>query len=275
MDPKLQKLQNILTLVTESITRKEFVDAFDAVVAYVKEIKQTNVTEFSAIHQALKTLTQQVKEDATSDVDELKAQVAQAVEKALKDQSTSLNVLRDSVTRMIQGKQGDKGEPGQDADEQAVITAVLAQIPPDVEETAEETRDKLESLKGDARLDASAIKNLPELIQQQPHVIGGHGPLWQLQDVDVSGITIGQSIKWDGIRWIPYTPVGGNTAVYNEVVSGSANTFTLAHTPVTGTLRVYANGQRLLPTTDYTLSGAIITTISAWDAGTVSSDYEY
>jgi hypothetical protein len=67
----------------------------------------------------------------------------------------------------------------------------------------------------------------------------------------------------------------GNTFVYNEVVSGSATTFTLAHTPVTGLYAVYANGQRLTPTVDFTLAGAVITTIDSFAAGTVLSDYQY
>jgi len=65
------------------------------------------------------------------------------------------------------------------------------------------------------------------------------------------------------------------TAVYNEVVSGSGTTWTLAHTPLSGTLALYANGQRLTPTTDYSLSGATITTVLSWDAGSILADYFY
>lgn len=70
---------------------------------------------------------------------------------------------------------------------------------------------------------------------------------------------------------------GGSTgtAVINEVVSGSGTTWTLANTPLTGTLALYANGQRLTPTVDYSLSGATITTVLGWDAGTLLADYMY
>lgn len=68
---------------------------------------------------------------------------------------------------------------------------------------------------------------------------------------------------------------GSNTFVYNEVVSGSANTFTLAHTPITGLYAVYANGQRLTPTVDYSISGAVITTVDSWSTGTVLADYQF
>ena len=68
---------------------------------------------------------------------------------------------------------------------------------------------------------------------------------------------------------------GGGTAVYNEVVAGNTTTFTLAHTPTAGTVRVYGLGQRLVPTTDWTISGAIITTVSTWSTGQIVADYNY
>lgn len=72
--------------------------------------------------------------------------------------------------------------------------------------------------------------------------------------------------------------------VYNEVVSGSGTTFTLAHTPVTGTVRLYAGGAsnpqqgRLLPGAgnDYTISGAVITMLNgSFAAGSILGDYNY
>lgn len=68
---------------------------------------------------------------------------------------------------------------------------------------------------------------------------------------------------------------GGNTFVYNEVVSGSGTTWTLANIPVTGNQAIYANGQRLTPTVDYTISGAAVTTVDSWSAGTVLADYQH
>lgn len=65
------------------------------------------------------------------------------------------------------------------------------------------------------------------------------------------------------------------TAVNNEVVAGSGTSWTLAHTPISGTLMLYANGQRSTPTVDYSLSGETITTIGSWAAGSVLADYMY
>lgn len=68
-----------------------------------------------------------------------------------------------------------------------------------------------------------------------------------------------------------------NTFIYNEVVSGSGTSFTLAHTPVTGLYAVYGAGQRLKPGAgnDFTISGAVLTMANTWAAGDILADYQY
>ncbi len=63
--------------------------------------------------------------------------------------------------------------------------------------------------------------------------------------------------------------------VDSEIVAGDTNTFTLAHVPITGRLHLYGLGPRLYPTTDYTIAGAVITTVSSWPAGSLLADYYY
>ena len=66
------------------------------------------------------------------------------------------------------------------------------------------------------------------------------------------------------------------TPVYDEAVSGSGTSWALAHTPVSGTLRLYGDGQRLTGGgVDYTLSGATITTINSYSATQIRADYNY
>jgi len=70
-------------------------------------------------------------------------------------------------------------------------------------------------------------------------------------------------------------PTGGNM-VTGETVSGNGTSFTLAYTPVTGTLAIYANGQRLsVATGDYTVSGKNINTANSWSTGNILADYIY
>lgn len=67
------------------------------------------------------------------------------------------------------------------------------------------------------------------------------------------------------------------TFVTNEVVSGSATTFTLAHTPILGSQAIYGAGIRLIPGAgnDYTIAGAVLTMTNSYSANTVLADYRY
>lgn len=60
------------------------------------------------------------------------------------------------------------------------------------------------------------------------------------------------------------------TPVAGEVVSGSGTSFTLANTPISGTLQLFGRGQRI---TNFTLSGAAITTSDTWSSGDLVADY--
>lgn len=142
-------------------------------------------------------------------------------------------------------------------------------------------RTKLEFLEGEERLDASAIKNLPEMVESTYQSVGMHGALWSLQDVDIAGILAGQSIQWDGIKWVAYTPAGsGGTPVWGEDLTpqGPGTAYTLAHAPVAGTVRVFRGGtyQQAGAGGDYTLSGSTITFGTTTQQGeVVLADYSY
>lgn len=66
---------------------------------------------------------------------------------------------------------------------------------------------------------------------------------------------------------------GSVTFVDNEVVSGSGTSFTLASTPTVGSVHVYGLGQRLVLTTDYSITTTAITTVNSWSAGQIIADY--
>lgn len=69
---------------------------------------------------------------------------------------------------------------------------------------------------------------------------------------------------------------GSSNFVDNEVVAGSGTTFTLATVPVLNSQHIYANGQRLTPGgVDYTITGAVMTMLTSWVAGTVLADYRF
>lgn len=129
------------------------------------------------------------------------------------------------------------------------------------------------------KIDFSHIKNAPALggIRQ---VVGGNRFLDKLANVNTKGKQDGWVITWDAAsqEWIAAPGSGGgggDNFIDSELVGGSANTFTLARTPVTGSVHVYAIGQRLYPGDGYTISGAVITTVLSWDENAILADYRY
>lgn len=112
------------------------------------------------------------------------------------------------------------------------------------------------------------------------HVSSKTYSLREMDDVSMQGIVAGQVLQWDGTRFIPYTPASsGVTQVFGEVIGsvGSA-AFTLAHSPVAGTVRVYRGGayQQGGVGNDYTISGASGTLSSVLQSGEVLlADYNY
>lgn len=156
------------------------------------------------------------------------------------------------------GAKGDKGEPGPIGRSLFGGTGADGVAGKDGSpDTPIEVRDKLETLKDEERLDASAIKNLPKAVERMasynvltPHALLNHS------DVDFSGILSGQSIQWNGTRWIPYTPGSGSGLNYlaaTGTVDDSNVTFTFVSIPtlvaVNGALYKNGGGVTIVGTT--------------------------
>ncbi len=128
------------------------------------------------------------------------------------------------------------------------------------------------------QLDLPKLEITREVVKE---IIGVMHALPENDKLEVSkGIRNASSFIYNGTKYGTHELMhGGSSAnstavsVYGEVVAGSGNNWTLGTTPTAGTLRLFANGQRLALTTDYTLVGAAITTISPWAALTLLADY--
>ena len=166
--------------------------------------------------------------------------------------------------KSVKGPKGDKGDKGDRGDTGIAMFGGRGKDGKDGSpDTSEEIVIKLESLEGEDRLDASAIKNLPEAVNKHYGSTGIHGPLWALQDVSISGITAGQSLQWDGDKWVAYTPAGGGgTPVWAEDLTpqGPGTSYTLAFTPIAGSVRLFRGGAyQSVANGDYSIAGANIT----------------
>lgn len=152
-------------------------------------------------------------------------------------------------------------------------------VPQGSPDTPDDIREKLEGLKGEDRLDSSAIKNLPEATQQiaikagwgaHPLVIQGLGAV-----IDKNTRVI--NFAGSGLVSVVRSPSGvvtvtlqsGSGTIYTEtptgLIDGSNKTYTTLHS--IGTVFNFAiNGQFLHPTADYTVAGNTITMVTALPA---------
>lgn len=167
--------------------------------------------------------------------------------------------------------------PGKSPDEEKIVSKVLSKIRvpkdgengedakiPDLRELAINTINLIESLEGDDRINYKAIKGIRNYVME---VMRQGGPGVIMTDNTLTG---------SGVPGDPLSvknPGGSTNFVDNEVIGGSGTSWTLAHVPVLGSEHIFAIGQRLIPSVDYTILGAIITTSLSWNAATLLADY--
>lgn len=131
-----------------------------------------------------------------------------------------------------------------------------------------------------ATIEKPTVEVTPELVKQ---IIAVMHSLPETDKLEVSkGLRNAASFLYGGTKYGMHEMMHGGsststtiTSVFNEVVSGSGTSWTLGIAPATGDERIYVNGQRLTPTVDYTITGAHITTLLSWVAGTMLADYTY
>ena len=152
-DKKIAKLESLLKLVDESITKEDFVKSFENVISLVIQIQKNTGNAIDRIEETYNELMNKIKSDNTLSLEEIKSQA-----------NKKMASLRDGIDGKdgrdgIDGKDGNDGKDGKDGS-------------PD---TPEQVRDKLESLTGEERLDFTAIKGLENIKEEGKEIkfVGG------------------------------------------------------------------------------------------------------
>jgi hypothetical protein len=198
------EIKEFLTFVLEVITKskenfenlsKENLQKISETLAYIEQ-NQVNVLD-----------DLDTKSNATlSQIDTKLALVNNLIKKVKKIKATK---GKDGYTPIkdVDYFDGEKGEPGKDGS-------------PD---EAEDIKEKLESLKDENRLDASAIKNLPEFINNKANG-GGWRNLYQMHDVSIDSPTNGEVLKYNSTTnvWENGTASGGASA-FTDLTDTPAN----------------------------------------------------
>lgn len=269
MDEKnTKKLQKLLSAMDEtSMTQEEFFKAFEKVMVIFTAMKEANAKQMFLMDEKQKETIAELESTITktvSDITEmLKNENEQEISSTKKEMTKMMSDCMEMMSKMEEKM--DEVEDGKDADEQKIIDELTKIIPKkedilndvekDLPKLGEPIRDSLELIEGEEnKLKIEAIGYLKEKLDKLEKLINSK--------ISLGGGGGGLSVSALNLHLID-----------NEIVSGSGTTFTLANTPISSSVKVYALGQRLKLTTDYSLVGRVITTVSSWGTGEITSDY--
>jgi len=241
---KIAKLEQLLKLANEGLTREEFIEFLGNIVKLVKRVEIRLDDAISGMSETHIKLKDKIKSDSELSLTDLRALMGKEMSRINKSIDDK---IKEADTKLGEVK---NGENGKDADEVKIVKNVLAQIViPEYKETilddAFEIRNKLETLNDDDRLEIVAIKDLREELDEIKQI--------KSQSLGGGGLS---KISMDIHILDPYTPTG--------TVNGTNKDFVLQRLPNPSTsLKVYKDGQKMQLTTDYTLSDKTITFITA------------
>lgn len=216
-DKNLQTIKALLKVSNTKKTIDEFVQAFKYAIESLNKMKAATGAELSQLRITFDHAIQNLKESNVKDLTDIKGQIKDAVDKSFKAQEVSLNQLRDSVIRMQEGKEG---EPGKDADEQAVIAAVLAQLPAhetyndaELKTQIDEHTKTLEDMRSEKSSRGAGWGAHPLNIYQS-----GTIKAETVRHINFTGATVTQSP--DGVTTVAVT---GDSSGFQQPTSGAVN----------------------------------------------------
>ncbi len=275
----LQKMQELYKLASEGISKQDFLTSFSNVVSLVtrinKEMIKRQDDSFVAITKQFKDLEKEIKKTASDDFSTLKTDLLSRINKALDDQNNGMKFIYDRVAALEDGNDGEDGHTPTNEELTALITPLIPKI--EAQETPEVDIDSIVQ---------QVIAKLPKQETKvgwgaHPLVIAKSGVVKEkvARHINFKGTAVTSVTRNpDGTVDVTLTAggAGGATQVYEEAVTFIGTEGTLAHTPDSGTLRLYRGGTRQKLNTDYTLSGANITLTSTADAAEVFiADYAF
>lgn len=211
-------------------------------------------------NQALdeEALIQRLLGKITLHMEDIKSEMATHIDTLNRDRKLDFEILKQS----------------QKLDDEETFQRVVGEMKPHVATHIEMLKAELKTPEIKKELDVSEdmVREIIKVMKKMP----------EADKLEVQDIRNHQAFIYKGTKYGMHEMMHGGSAssptfVFNEVVAGSGTTFTLAHTPTSGTVQVFGNGQALTPgvANDYTISGAIITTTNSFGAGTILSNYLY
>jgi hypothetical protein len=198
-------------------TEKELLALITPLIPSVSDGKTPTRDELLAL---IKPLIPQVKDGYTPTKQDLLAIIKPLIPQISKEEISSeiYETLSEEIKSLI---------PSKEDIESGIEESIISKLP----KFGESFRDGLELIQNeDDKLKIEAISNLRKELDslrksgKTDVAIGANRNLYQMLDVNVTGVTPDQSIKWDGAKWIPYTPTDLDEQTLQSVTEFGATT---------------------------------------------------
>ena len=222
--PDRMKEQLVLELLQDSLTKKEILKSFEAIVRQIvaleKALLKNHADSMTAMENKIESDFDSIKRGEQNEFSDLQKEVEKTTSQHFKEITTALKYVREKAESLKDGVDGVSPTREEVA---ALITEL---IPEQKELTPEATRDKLETLKDDERLDKTAIKGIEELekkIDEKP--VGGGGRVgWGAHPLTIqsSGTVIDKVTRF--LNFTGATVTRSLTGVVTVGISGSGFT---------------------------------------------------
>lgn len=175
-EKRLQKLEDILKMVDEGLTKEEFVTSFEKVVNLILELKKSNADEVDQLKEAHGNVVKDLATRHDTSASEMKQMLEEAIGSLTSDQNTKLeSTLKAIETRMATVRDGIDADPEAMLEEltarmadtiSPVRQAVLDDVEKNIPELGTSIRDALELLPKGEKLRVDAIEGLEKLIAE-------------------------------------------------------------------------------------------------------------
>jgi len=267
-------------------TRAEITEIFGAFIAAIKDISKTHSHDVSLLDKELKTLASTLD----LELERLQSELPP---------SDILDILKTYLINEVNRIEALIPEKTDTSVLEGRLAGIEAELPL-IAETPHGIRDKLTSLRDKERLPASAIegldilKEIPDIkriAQSNANALPSTTTFFSLNNkvigrakninfIEGSNASLSMTQTGDQMNVVITAAASAINSVYSELPSDSGDhiTFTLAHTPTTGTERLFRGGARQQQGIgkDYTIAGNTITLSAALSTGEVLlADYNY
>lgn len=253
-----KKYKPVVLAEEETLTTGEFNNAFKKVLEYnAKNLLGSREQIATALNQ-IQGAFNKLRQDIESKMAQHSTSQKDTVSKTLRDTVAVLEGKMSGIEASVQERLASLKD-GESADGQAILESLKAFIPAPMAgspDKPEDVRNKLETLKGDERLDKSAIKGLQEEIATLRKELSARA------GASISNLRIQQAFKY---------------ILKTEAPTGAINSSNKSYTvsqAIFAVLSFSLNGETIAQLPNYTINGRTITFATALPSAYSGKDFE-